>query len=765
MNPDRITLPDIDIDFCFERRGEVLEYVTRKYGEEHVAQIVTFGTMGARAVIRDVGRVFGIPLTEVDRVAKMVPFEADITISQALGREPDLRTIYEKDERIRQILDVAKGLEGMARHASVHAAGVVISEKPLIEHTPLQRISETQIVTQYSMGDLEKIGLLKMDFLGLRNLTMIAHTLEIIEHTHGVKINLDDIPLDDPKTYELFSSAETIGIFQLESRGMRSLIKELRPTAFGDIIALLALYRPGPLESGMVDDFIKRKHKLVPVKYEIPELEPILKETHGVILYQEQVMEIASKIAGFTLSQADVLRSAMGKKKTKEMTDLRERFIEGAVASNISQHKATILFNLCSKFAGYGFNKSHSTSYAVISYQTAYLKANYPSPFMAALLTSVMGDADKTSLYISECGKMGIPILPPDVNESYKNFTVTPLGIRFGLIAVKNVGLGAVDTILSTRKEGGKFKSLFDFCSRVDLKTVNKRVIESLIKSGAFDTISGKRAYLLSILEETLEKVGAETKEKVAGQVALFDVIGEIKRSEGEIIEREVEDFPPEVTLKMEKEMLGLYISDHPLKYVKDSLESQITHRIVELHEKKEGDKVIIGGLLTESRRIVTRRGELMMVGNLEDLTSKIGLVIFPRAYEKYSTHLRDDLIVIVKGRLNRDSKTNEINVIAEIVEPLSPLKRQRALNIEITDLKREELLETLKDIFILNKGESPVYLHMDSKKIAIGDQYKVNIEPSLISEIEELLGEGSVWVDFSAEGGSASGGKVAETG
>lgn len=754
LNPERITMPDIDIDFCFERRDEVIKYVSEKYGEDHVAQIVTFGTMGARAAIRDVGRVQRMPLADVDRIAKMVPFAPDMTIDKALKIQKNLKDLYDKDEKVKSLLDTARSLEGLARHASVHAAGVVISEKALTEYVPLQRISETQIATQYPMGDLEKIGLLKMDFLGLRNLTMIAHAIDIIKHIHDQEVDINNIPIDDVKTYNLLSAGETIGVFQLESRGMRGLIKELKPRAFEEVVALLALYRPGPLESGMVADFIKRKHKQIDVRYELPQLEPILKETHGVILYQEQVMEIASKIAGFTLGQADVLRSAMGKKKTKEMAEQKEHFLEGSVKRGVSHHKATVLYNLCSKFAGYGFNKSHSTSYAVISYQTAYLKANYPLEFMAALLTSVTGDTDKVSGYIAECQRMGTKILPPDVAESYRDFTVVKDGIRFGLIAVKNVGEAAVQSIINSRKEDKKFLSLLDFSKRVDLHCTNKRVIESLIKAGAFDSFGKSRAHLLNILGNTLKKASEEEEGRKSGQTALFEIKSEVAHPSEEVEKKEeMEEFSPEQLLRMEKNMLGLYISGHPLTHLRDILETQTNVKIADLSERREGDPVIIGGLLSGCRKFTTRRGDLMMVAGIEDLTGSIGIVVFPRAYEKCSSFLINDSVVIIKGRLNRDSRTDEYNVIAEIVEPLESFKRGRILHIHMDDIENLDLLNTLKELLLLHPGEEPVFLHMDGRTVAIGREYFVNIEPELVTQIENIVGQGSVKVELGVIG------------
>ncbi len=752
LNIERISMPDIDIDFCFERRNEVIDYVSKKYGQDHVAQIVTFGTMAARGAIRDVGRVQRVPLSEVDRIAKLVPFAPDMTIEKALGGVKELRALYEKDEKIKALLDTARKLEGLVRHASVHAAGVVISEKPLTEYVPLQKIDENVIVTQYPMGDLEKIGLLKMDFLGLRNLTMIAHALEIIEKTRNEKIDVNSIPFDDPATFSLLGSGETMGIFQLESRGMRSLIKDLRPNNFEEIIALLALYRPGPLESGMVEDYVKRKHRQIPVKYELPELQPILRETHGVILYQEQVMEIASKVSGFSMGQADLLRRAMGKKKSKEMHQQREFFIEGAVKRGVSKHKATELFNLCAKFSGYGFNKSHSTAYGIISYQTAYLKANYPMEFMAALLTSVMGNTDKVTGYVSECQRMGIKILPPDINESYRNFTVTKEGIRFGLSAVKNVGVAAIDSIIEAKEKGGNFESLSDFCKRIDSRAVNKKVIESLIKAGAFDSFGQGRAYKLSILGKVLGRVAAEQRERANGQEMLFTFQSTVTSNQlTEESDVEIEEFPPEQLLRMEKEMLGLYISSHPLEYLRDSLEGQTNTRIADIAEMREGEMVKIGGLLSGCRRLTTRRGDMMLVGNIEDLSGSIGLVVFPKTYERCAALLNNDEVIVVKGKINRDMRTDEYNIVAETIEPMEELEKVRSLHIELVGVRDKQVLARMKEALKFFKGEDPVFIRMDGRSVELGRNFHVDINPELISQLEELLGSGAVNVEFRA--------------
>ena len=751
LNIERVSMPDIDIDFCFERRQEVIDYVNKKYGTDHVAQIVTFGTMAARGAIRDVGRVQKFPLSEVDKIAKMIPFGPKMTIDDGLNLNKELKELYDKDEKVRDLIDTAKKLEGLSRHASVHAAGVVISEKPLMDHLPLQRLAENSIVTQYQMTDLEKIGLLKMDFLGLRNLTMIAHAVVLVKENHGIELDIDNLPLNDQKTFSLLMSGEAVGIFQLESRGMRGLIKDLQPDNFEEIIALLALYRPGPLESGMVDDYVKRKHKKIPVHYELPELIPILEETHGVILYQEQVMGIASKVAGFTMGQADVLRAAMGKKKVKEMEKQKERFIEGAVKRGVSRHKAAELFNICAKFAGYGFNKSHSTAYSMISYQTAYLKANYPQEFMAALLTSVMGNTDKVTLYISEAQRMGIKILPPDVNFSSRTFTVVPEGIRFGLTAIKNVGVGAIDSILESRKKEGKFKSLLDFCRRIDTRACNKKVIESLIKSGSMDSFQKTRGYLLSIFEKVLSKASSEQKERASGQIFLFDVKPEAYQEPSDdyfLGDVTPVEFAPDELLRMEKELLGLYISNHPLENLKDSLEGQVEYRIADVAEKYEGDIIKIGGLLTSIRKITTKKGDLMMVATLEDLSGSIPLIIFPKTYNKYVHLLTDDAVIIVKGKLNRDTRTEEMNVWAETIDTLVELEKVRSLHIEIIDIKDKSILERLKEALLFYRGNEPVMIYYDGQRVSAGSKYRVDINPELVERIEGLLGTGSARVE-----------------
>jgi DNA polymerase-3 subunit alpha len=757
LNLERISMPDIDVDFCFERRGEVIEYVTKKYGSDHVAQIVTFGTMAARGAIRDVGRVLQVPLPEVDKIAKLVPFGPDVTLGSAMSSVKELKAMYEGDPRIKNLLDTALKVEGTVRHASVHAAGVVISQAPIMEYAPLQQLDENTLVTQYTMTDLEKIGLLKMDFLGLRNLTMIAHAVEILKNNRGIELDINNLPMNDLNTYSLLAAGETIGIFQLESRGMRALIKDLHPSTFEEIIALQALYRPGPLESGMVEDYVKRKQRKVPIKYELPELEPILRETYGVILYQEQVMEVARKIAGFSLGQADILRAAMGKKKVKEMEKQKAYFIEGAVKRGVARNKAAELFNLCAKFAGYGFNKAHSTAYSFISFQTAFLKANYPAEFMAALLTSVMGTTDKVSLYLTEAKKMRLKILPPDVNESDRNFTSAKDGLRFGLTAIKNVGIAAIDSILAVRAQDGPFKSFDDFYRRVDTRAVNKKVVESLIKAGALDSLGRGRAFLLANYEKFMASLNADAKARASGQEMLFEIKSEIRnpnleansKSEG-VKTVDVPEFTPDQLLRMEKELLGLYISSHPLERLHESLEAQTTNSVADISDMNEGDQIKVGGLLADCKRIVTKRGDAMMLATLEDLTGSIPLVVFPKAYEKCAPFLNNDEAVIIKGKLNRDFRTEELNVQAESITALEELEKVRSLHVEFVDIKDPQVLTLMKDVLALHRGTDPVFVRTDGKSVELNRDFWVEINPDLVEQLEKLLGDGAVNVQYS---------------
>jgi DNA polymerase-3 subunit alpha len=565
LNPERVSMPDIDIDFCIEGRDQVIDYVTEKYGgNQNVSQIITFGSMNAKGVIRDVGRVLEMPYGEVDKIAKLVPNRLNITLKDAFKDEPRFGQMQKENEKVAELLEIAQSLEGLPRHCSTHAAGVVISSRPLTQFLPLYKGSNDEVVTQFSMNNVEKLGLLKMDFLGLKTLTVIDNALKLIRRSRGVELDIDAIPMDDDETFKLLSAGQTLGVFQLESSGMRDLLKKMKPDCFEDIIALLALYRPGPLESGMVDDYVKRKHGTMEEKYDLPELKDILKETHGVILYQEQVMNIASVLAGFSLGDADILRRAMGKKKPEEMAAQREKFMSGCKEHKRPEKKADKIFSLMEKFSGYGFNKSHSAAYAQVSYQTAYLKSHYPLEFFGALITSDMDNTDKVLRYIHDCRQNGIKVQPPDVNFSTKDFSISENQLVFGLGAIKNVGSGAIDSILETRAESGRFQSFKKFCEVVDLRQTNKRVLESLIKSGACDSFGETRSGMMKNLQDTMEMAQANQRDRQLGQSSMFGVFEE-QSSNDETSQETIEEWGEQERLKYEKESIGFYITGHPL--------------------------------------------------------------------------------------------------------------------------------------------------------------------------------------------------------
>jgi len=765
LNPERVSMPDIDIDFCFERRGEVIDYVVQRYGIDKVCQIITFGTMAARAAIRDVGRVLNFPYGEVDKVAKMIPSELGITIEKALAQSADLKELYNSDERVKKLIDTAAALEGMPRHAGTHAAGVVIAKEPLTHYLPLAKTSDGVITTQFAKDTVEEIGLLKMDLLGLRTLTVIRDALENIRHTRGIEIDIDRIPLDDPVTYQMLGQGDGIGVFQLESSGMRAIMRDLKPESIDDITALVALYRPGPLGSGMVDDFIKGKHG-GGAKYLHPKLEPILKDTYGVILYQEQVMRIASDLAGFSLGEADLLRRAMGKKKPEVIAGLRNQFVEGAEKNGVDRETAGQIFDLMEYFAGYGFNKSHSAAYAMVSYQTAYLKANYPLEFMAALLTSVMDNSDKVAAYIEDCRKLGIQVLPPDVNESRESFTPVGDKIRFGLAAVKNVGHNAIAAIIAAREKEGLFKSLQDFCSRVDLKVMNKRVLESLIRCGAMDSLPGFRAQKMHILDRCLDAAQQVQRDRESGQVSFFDLLSEGPEAivEPEIPLPNVPEYPGKEMLVMEKEILGLYISGHPLAEYRDLLTTLNVATTAQLKELKDGEQVTIGGLVAGAKRITTRRGEDMLFLNLEDLTGTVEVVMFPRVYQQYRWLVEPDTPILVRGKLNHQEE--EVKVLADRLLHLNDVTEgcdqtgvtrervneervgydrvnQLLLKLEFSPQDRERVARIEG---LLNKypGRIPVLFcfRYEEGKDNIMARQRVTLDPSLLDEIRSLLGD-----------------------
>lgn len=747
LNPERVSMPDIDIDFCFERRGEVIEYVSKKYGSDRVAQIATFGTMAAKAAIRDVGRALGMPYGDVDRIAKLVPNDLKITIDKALQESPELNQIYREDDQVRKLIDMAALLEGMPRHASTHAAGVVITREPLTHYLPLYKAADGPVTTQFAKDPVEELGLLKMDLLGLRTLTVIADAVKMIRRNRGREINIDEIPLDDPKTFQLLCHGDGVGVFQLESSGMRAILRELKPEVFEDIVALVALYRPGPLGSGMVEDFIKSKHGEKKVEYLHPKLEPILKDTYGVILYQEQVMRIASDLAGFSLGEADLMRRAMGKKKPEILAGLRAQFIEGAEKNGVDPNIAGQVFDLIEYFAGYGFNKSHSAAYALVSYQTAYLKANYPVEYMAALLTSVKDNTDKVSFYIEECRRMNIEVLPPDVNLSGVDFTVDGDKIRFGLAAIKNVGLNAVKSIIEMKETGGPFKSFADFCQRLDTRVINRRVLENLIKSGALDSLGHFRSQMMAAVDTGLGLAQLAQQDRKNGQLSLLDFWGDEVQKTLTIDLPEIKEFPPGELLVMEKEALGLYVSGHPLSEYREFINRQATHQVANLVELEDRTEVVVGGILNSVKKITTKRGDAMAFANLEDLTGSVELVIFPRTYQQYAGLLAVDNPVLVKGTANHNGE--EVKIIVNCLEPLSK-QSFGELYIKLESPTRE-LIAGIQKVLCSFPGECPVYIYFPrDKKLARADRrFWVSLDTGVVDELIGLLGSENIKVKY----------------
>jgi len=751
LNPGRKKMPDIDIDFSDTRRGEVINYVSNKYGKDKVTQIITFGTMAARAVIRDVGRVLDMPYGEVDQIAKRIPLLGHFTVEEAVKKDSELKNFQEKYPAL---FEISKTLEGLPRHASTHAAGVVIAREPLVEYTPLYQVNEGEILTQYPMEILDKIGLLKMDLLGLKTLSLLDNAIEIIKSTKGKDIDLINLPLDDSATYKLLRAAKTIGVFQLESEGMRELMKKMRPDSFKDLIALLALYRPGPLGGGQVDAFVKRKSGKEEIEYPHPSLKNILEETYGIILYQEQVMQIASEIANFSLTDADDLRSAMGKKIPEVMDEKRAQFVKGAKKNGISESKANKIFDYMAYFAGYGFNKAHSTAYAFVSYRTAYLKANFPLEFMAALLNSEKANRDKMAIVINECAEMGIKVFPPDINESSIDFTVIGDSIRFGLLAVKNVGEQAVQDVIKARQERGKFISLIDFIERIDSRKVTKKVIESLIKCGAFDCLDKNRARLIGILEKGINnKYGKKT-----GQIALF-----ASSDEKPVEDSKIPEFSKSEVLQFEKELLGFYLTGHPLAKYEEILKKCTTGDTVNLPKSNGSKTVKIAGVIGNiKKRFTKKEGRRMAVFKLEDLKGSLEVLLFPAAFEKEKDRLSNGAEVIVEGRLDMAEDhpkliASSLKPIAEVIRNFSansesarPQKAKQTLHIRIDELQADErLLERLREVLHYSKGNCEVYFHIQGNYretvLLAGNYMRVNPEKDLLDKIEKLVGKGAV--------------------
>ena len=757
LNPERVTLPDIDIDFCERRRGEVIHYVTQKYGRENVAQIITFGTMKARAVVRDIGRVMEFPISEVDKVAKLIPGTLDMTLEKALDEVPALADLEKKDERVRELMKVAKRLEGMTRHASVHAAGVVIAPAPVVEFAPLYRSQKDEITTQWAMKEVERVGLLKMDFLGLSTLTLLDDCVHHIKETTGVEIDLDHLPIDDAKTYQLFSNGQTHGVFQFESSGMRETLRKAKPQCLEDLIALNALYRPGPLRGGVVDDYINRKHGRTEIKYEVAAMEPSLKETYGVIAYQEQVMRLASDLAGFTLGQADELRRAMGKKDEKKMAATRERFMNGCAERGISEKKATKIFSFIEFFAGYGFNKSHSTTYALLAYQTAYLKANYPQHFMAALLTIESQSSDKVALYLAECRELGVPVLPPDINQSQWQFVVQPGGVRFGLGAVKGAGEGAIQSILAARTGmGGRITSLFALAEQVDLRLANKKVFECLVKAGACDSLAAEgtgylqwRARLLAGVDRMLDHGSRVQRDREQGQNTLFGgddpVVSPV--SDAEVLP-DTPAWTDTQALNYEKEALGLYMSGHPLQRYAEVIAASRARTVSALTQSD--NDILVAGIVTGLRPLKTKKGDRMAAFNLEDEAGKVEVVVFPEAFSKYGRLVADDAMLIVRGKYERDEETSKM--VASELTTLDAARERTVREVEIrlpATVTGRDRLRTLVEVLERHPGDRRVAFLVDvpGQRLRVRTAISHRIRPSdaFVKDVEELCGAGAV--------------------
>ncbi|MBZ6005408.1 MULTISPECIES: DNA polymerase III subunit alpha [Paraclostridium] len=773
LNPERVSMPDIDIDFCYERREEVIDYVKRKYGEDHVAQIITFGTMGAKAAIRDVGRVLDVSYNKVDNIAKEIPFALGMTIDKALDTNPNLKKLYEEDSETKEIIDVSRKIEGMLRHASTHAAGVVISKKPIDEYVPLYKHQDA-ITTQFTMTTLEELGLLKMDFLGLRTLTVIRDALDLIEKNHNLKINFSKMEYDDPKVYELLSSGNTLGVFQLESAGMRSFMKQLKPDNFEDIVAGISLYRPGPMDS--IPVYINNKNNPENVEYLHKKLKPIMEVTYGCLVYQEQVMQVVRDLGGYSYGRSDLVRRAMGKKKMDVMEKEREYFIHGktdengeleiagCVRNGVPEDIGNKIFDDMIDFAKYAFNKSHAAAYGVLAYETAYLKAHYPVEFMAALITSVMGNTDKVVEYIRECNSLKIDVLKPDINKSFTKFSVEDKSIRFGLAAVKNVGVNVLNNIIKERESSGEFKDFNEFCKRLDSKDLNKRIIESLIKCGAFDEMGDNRASLLLGYEKLLESISMDRKKNLAGQVSLFDGF-EMDESINNDIQSmytlpHVKELEEKERLYLEKEVLGMYVSGHPLSQYKDEIKRNTTINNAELNEIKDDyitylnlneREVTMGGIVINKTIRTTKRNDLMAIIELEDLFGVIEVIVFPQVLQKYNTIIQEDKIIYIDGRLSIKEDENAKLIAREIRDMNdSGNKDKPTLYLKINSIENKELVNDLISVVTKYPGENDIYIYAENiKQVYKWNHIKVNINENLINELEHILPKTNIKVKF----------------
>ena len=745
LNPERISMPDIDIDFCTNRRGEVIQYVTEKYGRDQVAQIITFGTLAAKAAIKDVGRVLDMSFAEVDRISKLVPKTLNIKLDKAL-EDPELKDVVSKEPRVKEVLDVSLKLEGVCRNAGVHAAGVVISSVPLRELVPLYVTNKQEIVTQYDMVGLEKLGLLKMDFLGLTTLTIIDDAMKLIQKHRNQKVVIEDLPLDDPHTYEkIFSTGFTSGVFQFESSGMQDILRRFQPNRIEDLCALNALYRPGPIQGGMIPDFIDRKHGRKPIMYDLPELEELLSETYGVILYQEQVMQISNKLAGYSLGDADILRKAMGKKNAQEMAKQRERFITGATSRGLPAKKVIKIFDLMEQFAGYGFNKSHSAAYAYLAYVTAYLKAHFSVEFMSALLTSESGNMEKIVKYINECREMGIRVLPPDANESDLNFTPAGDAIRFGLGAVKNVGHGAGEAIVAARNEGGKFTSIYNFCDRINLAAVNRRVIESLVKAGALDSTGANRAQLTEALDRAIDSGLRSSRDRAMGQHGLFGMEEDTEDSEQPMAN--LQDWTGEQKLAGEKEVLGIYVSGHPLDRFREKISNVAKNYTDQLDGLEKGVMVELCGILTGIVRKTNREGKYWAAMKLEDSRGMVDAMVFATRYEELLGVLKEDNPVFVRAAvLPEEGAPSKLSIqeMVNLEDKRVDLPSLISIRVWLRDESSTEKADALKELFGRKRGNTEVRLRLEKPRdfaIVMDVTSKVLPDREFRSEIERICG------------------------
>ncbi|ADK13406.1 MULTISPECIES: DNA polymerase III subunit alpha [Clostridium] len=765
LNPERVSMPDIDSDFCYERRGEVIDYVVEKYGKDSVSQIITFGTMAAKMCIRDVGRAMNYSYGEVDRIAKMIPSIPNITIDKALDMNPEFKEAYDSESRTKELIDIARALEGLPRHTSTHAAGVVIASEPLVNYVPLQK-NEDNIVTQFTMNTLEELGLLKMDFLGLRTLTVLRDAVEMIKEDKGIEIDLDTIDYDDKAVYNMIGEGKTVGVFQLESPGFSSFMKELKPDSLEDIIAGISLYRPGPMSE--IPKYIKNKNNPEGIEYVTPQLEHILSVTYGCMVYQEQVMQIVRDLAGYSMGRSDLVRRAMSKKKHHVMEEERHNFVygivdekgeiqvPGCVRNGISEKIANDIFDSMMDFASYAFNKSHAAAYAVVAFRTAYLMYYYPTEFTAAMLNSVKGDSEKVAYYIRFAKSIGIEIMPPSINESCTKFTVEDGNIRFGLSAIKNVGENVIDSIVRSRSKHGKFKDIVDFCNSIDLDSINKRVVESLIKAGAFDCFGVLRSQLIAVHEKVIDSVINSRKKNIEGQVSLFS---QIEDSSVRIKYPSIEEFKKLDMLAMEKEMTGLYLSGHPLDEYARTLELQADTKISDIVGRKtlednfveeakvnDGDRVIVGGILSEVSKKITKNNDMMAFAKLEDLYGIMEIIVFPKVFQRVRSLIEDDYMIIAKGRVSV-REDEQPKLLCEVIEPLVRIDTEKLyILIEDQDILKEAL-ERIRPVFVNFKGNIPVYLctKKERKKFRLDRELWIKSDLELMSFLRKSFGDNNV--------------------